>query len=141
MTAILTALLAIALQAGASPPGTMLRTIAKGGQSSIDDALQAVARTPAEWQALWRRHDPERRLPAVDFSKEMVVGVFLGSRPTAGWVFEIVSATPEGDALVVRYREVAPPSGAMTAQVITSCFHLVAVPKTSATVRFEKTLK
>jgi len=137
MTAILTALLAISVQAGAPPAGTLLRTIAKGDQSSIDEARQAVARTPAEWQALWRQHDPERRVPAVDFSKEMVVGLFLGSRPTAGWILEIVSATLEGDALVVRYRERPPPSGAVTAQVITSYFHLVAVQKTSGTVRFE----
>jgi hypothetical protein len=139
MTAtILAALLAIAAQAGTPPPGTVLRTIAKGDQSFIDDAKQAVARTSAEWQALWRQHDPERRPPAVDFTKEMVVGVFLGSRPTAGWVLEIVSAAPEGDALVVRYREQAPPSGGVTAQVITSYYHIVALPRTSAPVRFEK---
>jgi hypothetical protein len=52
-----------------------------------------------------------------------------------------VSATPEGDTLVVRYREQAPPSGAVTAQVITSYYHFVAIPKTPATVRFEKTVR
>lgn len=136
-SAFLAMLLAVMMQAGTPT----MRTIAKGDQSTMDDAKQAVARTAAEWQALWRQHDPERRSPAVDFTKEMVVGVFLGSRPTAGWVLEIVSATPEGDALVVRYREIAPPPGAVTAQVLTSYHHLVAVPKTSATVRFEKAQK
>jgi hypothetical protein len=137
MIAVLAAFLAIAMQAG-TPVGLAMRTLAKGDQSFVDDAKQAVARTPAEWLALWRQHDPERRPPAVDFAREMVVGVFLGSRPTAGWTLEIVSATSEGDALVVRYREVAPPSGAVTAQVITSYHHIVALPKTPATVRFEK---
>ncbi|MBZ5560240.1 MAG: protease complex subunit PrcB family protein [Acidobacteriia bacterium] len=137
MTTILAMLLAVAMQAGTPA----MRTIAKGDQSTMDDAKQAVARTPAEWQALWRQHDPERRPPAVDFTKEMVIGVFLGSRPTAGWVYEIVSAASEGETLVVRYREIAPPPGGVTAQVLTSYFHLVAVPKTSATVRFEKIQK
>jgi hypothetical protein len=118
-----------------------LRTIAKGDQSSMDDAKQAVARTPAEFQAVWRQHDPERRPPAVDFTKEMVVGVFLGSRPTAGWVLEIVSATPDGDGLVVRYRELAPPPGGVTAQVLTSYHHVVAVPKVAGAVKFEKIQK
>lgn len=135
MRALIVAVLAGMMMQGGAPA---LRTLDKGDQSNMDDAKQAVARTAAEWTALWNQHSPDRPRPAVDFSKDMVVGVFLGSRPTAGWVLEIVSAAPEGDAFVVRYRELAPPPGAVTAQVITSYHHLVAVPKTSATVRFEK---
>ena len=59
----------------------------------------------------------------------MVVGVFLGSRPTAGFGVEIVSAREEQGALVVRYRETRPAADAIAAQVLTSPYHLVAVPK------------
>ncbi|MBI3491300.1 MAG: protease complex subunit PrcB family protein [Acidobacteria bacterium] len=140
VSAILVALQVLlpAVVAQAFRPADALRTIAKGDQSHMDDAKQAVARTEAEWTALWQQHSPDRRRPAVDFSKEMVVGVFLGSRPTAGYQLEILSAAPDGAAFVVRYRQMDPPPGAVTAQVITSYYHLVAVPKTSATVRFEK---
>ena len=37
--------------------------------------------------------------------REMVVAVFLGSRPTAGYSVEIVGATDDGGVLVVQYRE------------------------------------
>ena len=119
-------------------PADALRTLDKGDHSNVDDAKQAVARTDAEWTALWQQHSPDHPRPRVDFSKEMVVGVFLGSRPTAGYVLEIVSAATEGSAFVVRYREKMPPAGALSAQVITSYCHLVAVPKFAGAVRFER---
>jgi protease stability complex PrcB-like protein len=122
----------------AEAEAVMIRTIDKGAQSNIDSARQAVARTPAEWQALWQAHAFDRQLPPVDFSREMIVGVFLGSRPTAGFAVEIVGAEARGDSLVVRYRETAPPRDAVTAQILTSPFHLVAAPRASGAVTFEK---
>lgn len=102
-------------------------------------AREAVVRTAAEWDALWRAHLPARQPAAVDFSKDMVVGVFLGSRPTPGYGVTIVSAVEEGNVLRVRYRETSPPADAIAAQVITFPFQIVAVPKSAATdVTFEK---
>jgi len=115
-----------------------MKTVDKGEHSNMDDAAQVVAKSAQEWQQLWQKHLPDRPRPTIDFSKEMVVGVFLGSRPTAGYVLEIVSATQESGTLVVRYRESAPPRGAMTAQVLTSPYHLVAVPFFPGGVKFEK---
>ena len=68
----------------------------------------------------------------------MVVGVFLGSRPTAGYSVEIVRTTEQPDGLVVEYREGSPARDMMTAQVITTPYHLVAVPKRTGEVKFEK---
>ena len=95
-------------------------------------------KTAAAWKQLWQQHSPDRPLPAVDFTKEMVVGVFMGSRPTAGYNLEIVSATENNGTLVVRYREAMPPRGTMTAQVVTSPYHLVTVSFFPGEVKFEK---
>ena len=47
---------------------------------------------------------PDRPRPAVDFSKEMVVGVFMGSRPNAGFSIDDRQRHARGDgALIVRY--------------------------------------
>ena len=120
-------------------PGTMaIRTIDKGVNSNVDAARQAVARTETEWSALWKAHDPNRPMPKVDVSKEMVVAVFLGSRPTAGFAVEIASAEVRNGALVVRYRETKPAPGTITAQILTSPYHIAAVPKHDGDVRFEK---
>jgi hypothetical protein len=102
-------------------------------------ARMLVARTQADWDALWRDHLPARPQPALDLSKEMAVGVFLGSKPTAGYSVSIVSATEERGTVHVRYREDAPPADAITAQVITYPYQIVAIQKSSATdVKFEK---
>jgi hypothetical protein len=117
----------------------MPRMVDKGDRSQIMSAREVVVRTVAEWEALWRSHLPARQPAAVDFSKEMVVGVFLGSRPTPGYGVTIVSATEQGSVLAVRYRETSPPSDAILAQVITFPYQIVAIPMSAATeVRFEK---
>ena len=88
-----------------------IRSIDKGLDSQMDAARQATVRTAAEWEALWRLHGGERTRPAVDFGKEMVVAVFMGSRPTAGFSVEIVGTRVDGPALVVQYRETRPAAG------------------------------
>jgi len=115
------------------------RTIEKGEQSNIEDARQVVARSEAEWTRLWQQHAPDRLKPAIDFSKETVIGVFMGSRPNAGFNTAIVSATEGGGALIVRYTETRPTPGAITAQILTFPYHLVAIPKATAiSVKFER---
>jgi hypothetical protein len=134
------ALVAVLAHAGAGqgPMALTMRTIDKGVESGIESARQSTARTPAEWAALWRAHATDRPLPAVDFSREMVIGVFMGSRPTAGYAVEIVGAELRSGTLAVAYRETTPPSGAMTAQVLVAPYHLVAVPRHPGAVTFEK---
>ena len=115
------------------------RTIEKGDQSNIEDAKQMVVRTDAEWARLWQQHSFDRPKPAIDFAKETVVAVFMGSRPNAGFSTAVVSATEGGGALVIRYTETQPAKGALTAQVITFPYDIVAIPKATATnVKFEK---
>ena len=82
------------------------------------------------------RARPPDKLPAVDFATKMVVGVFLGTKPTAGYGVEIVGVKTDGDALVVEYTERPPGRGTMAAQILTQPFHMVSVPRHEGTVRF-----
>ena len=132
-------LVVVALAAAVGGQGSTPRVLDRGDRSQIMSARQVVVRTQAEWEALWRDHMPARQPAAIDFSKEMAVGVFLGSKPTAGYSVSIVSALEEGGALRVRYRETPPPADAITAQVITYPYQIVAIPKSAAAdVTFEK---
>jgi hypothetical protein len=134
------AIFMMSLQAPAPAPPGAFRTLERGLDSNLDAPRQAVARTAGEWEALWRVHGGERTRPALDFNKEMIVAVFLGSRPTAGFAVEIVGLKDEAGALVVQYRETRPPAGALTAQVLTMPYHIIAAPKRAATidVKFER---
>jgi PrcB C-terminal len=115
-----------------------VRSLDKGSASQISIPREVIVRDRAEWAALWSAHAPGRPQPEVDFSSEMVVGVFVGTRPTAGFAVEIVGYRAVGSDVVVQYAEAIPPRGAITAQVLTSPFHLVVVPKQTGNVTFEK---
>jgi VWFA-related protein len=106
--------------------------------SGVDRPEQVVARTDAEWQALWQRHAPGRSAPPVDFSKNMVVAVFLGSRPSGGYQVQITGVRTEGNALVVQWSESRPGAGQAAAQVMTSPSFMATVPRHAGSVRFEK---
>ncbi len=141
MMLLLMMMLAAFLQT-AAPPGDgkamAMKTIDKGSQTHVDEPREVTVRSAEELTKLWRVHAPERPLPVVDFARDMVVGVFLGSRPTAGYGVEIVSAGEDQGALVVRYRTSRPARDAITAQVLTMPYQLVAVPRRAGDVRFEK---
>lgn len=130
-------ILAALLQGAAATPATM-KTVDKGSMSAIDAQRQVILRTPAEFATFWKSHANDRKMPDVDFTSNMVVGIFVGSRPTGGYGVEIVSAQPEGGTLIVKYKETRPGRGSMTAQVLTAPYHLVAIPKVDGPVRFEK---
>ena len=118
--------------------GSPMKTLDVGVESQIQEPHQLTARTAEEWAKLWREHAGERARPSVNFAREMVVGVFLGSRPTAGFGVQIVSARVDRGTLVVQYRETRPPGGSLTAQVLTSPYQLVTLPKRAGDIRFEK---
>ena len=67
----------------------------------------------------------------------MVVGVFLGQRPSAGYSVEIIRTVDANGRLRVEYVETRPPAGSVTAQVLTAPFHLVAIPRHADPVSFE----
>lgn len=127
-------LVAVVLQA-VSPP---LRSVDKGVQSGVTVGRQVVARDRGEWDAVWRQHAAGRPQPAIDFSREMVVGLFMGTRPTAGFAVEITGYRQAGADAVVQYRETVPSRDLIAAQMLTSPYHIVAIPKSSGTVTFEK---
>jgi hypothetical protein len=97
-----------------------------------------TVRTAAEWQALWKQHASEGTPPTVDFNQSTVVAVFLGSRPTTGFAVEITAAKTEGTRTIVEYLERQPPRDAIVAEVLTSPFHIVRLPRTAGPVEFRR---
>jgi hypothetical protein len=111
-------------------------TIARGTDSQITEPREAVVRSADEWGALWSAHRSERP-PTVDFSRFMVVGVFLGTRPTSGYTVEIVRVHSQDGVTTVEYREGRPAADSFNLQVLTAPFQLVRIPPTEK-VEFRK---
>jgi len=130
---------AAAPQAGAANEsgGLPFVVVAKGAVSGVTGARQSIARNQAEWQALWQSLSMRGAQPAVKFDNTMIVAVFLGSRPTAGYEPEVVEVRRDGDALIVEWREHTPrDAGNPPAQ--TTPFLLAGVPQHVGEVRFQK---
>jgi PrcB C-terminal len=124
-----------------APAMVLLATLAQGTMSGIEEPRQAVVRTAAEWQALWKEHAPGQAAPAVDFAQSMVVAVFLGSRPTAGFAVDITAVRQEGGRTVVDYVERRPSRDEFSAQVLTSPFHIVSATRATGEVEFRRVVK
>lgn len=127
-------IIAIGISMSAQAPA--FTTIAKGDISGQQLAKQVTIRTTGEWKALWAEHAPTEKMPAVDFAKNMVVGIFLGSKPSAGHQVEITGVRTQDKEVIVEYVQKQPGRGTMAAQILTEPFHLVALPKHEGTVRF-----
>ena len=119
-----------------------LTTIEKGNFSGVREPLQVVVRTQDEWNNLWKIHasiqSPPSPPPTVNFTTEMVLGLFAGEKNTGGYEVEIIKAEQKGSTLYVYYVEKSPISGGMAIQALTQPFHLARLPRQDASVVFVK---
>jgi hypothetical protein len=122
-----------------------LRSLAKGGFSGIQEAKQEVITEKKAWEQIWSKHSksrtPAAAPPEVDFEKEMVIAVTMGSKRTGGYAVEIARVEITEKKLKILVKESSPPPGAMTLQALTAPFHFVAVPKSNLKPEFVKELK
>jgi hypothetical protein len=59
----------------------------EGNDSKITEKEYHRITSKDEWQKLWQRHSPgDEALPAVDFSKDMIIAVFLGKTVNTGGI-------------------------------------------------------
>lgn len=75
-----------------------LGTVAKG---------QYLIRSQAEWERFWADHpywyDDGRTVPVVDFSRNAVAGLFMGTSEPRCTKFDVREATRRGTTVTVRY--------------------------------------
>jgi len=112
--------------------------VAHGPLSNRASAEQLVVRDAAQWEQVWKSLPTRQDAPSVAFNETMMVGVFIGNRPTAGYRVEVTGVRLEGDTLVVSWRETAPAADATVSQTVTTPFALAAVTRHDGPVRFEK---
>jgi len=142
MKPLLLAMLALFTAACSMPPVQELpvpfTTIAMGEQSGIHRPKNVVVRTEAEWTRLWQAHDasPADKRPPIDFDRDMVIAVFLGQRPTAGYRVRIMDVRQSPDELQVHVRERKPDSQAVLAQVLSYPFVMIRLPRKDLPVTF-----
>lgn len=110
-----------------------MRNLSKGGFSGITELQQVVIKEEKAWQEFWTKHSVDaksaKKIPKVNFDKEMVVAVALGQQRTGGYLVEILRIEKEADKLKITIKRRAPPPDGILLQTVTSPFHCVAVAK------------
>lgn len=95
-----------------------------------DEALEEVR------QKIYYYTFPKPDFMTVDFEKEMVIAVFMGERPTAGYSIDIVEVVEYAGKLEVQINMRKPSPGDIVGQVITSPFCIVRVRRVDKDVTF-----
>ena len=109
--------------------------------SAVDRPQRFVIRDAAtlaqQWPAWWSTMSQPPRMPDLDFSREMLVVVALGAKPTSGYDVVLDSAARRDDRLTIYVRTTAPPPGSVVLTVITHPIDLARVSRTDGAVLFQ----
>ena len=123
--------------------GLELNTIEKGLFSGVTEKKNLVIRTQDEQARLWNKHTSMRILPpeapVIDFTKDMLLAVFMGQKPSGGFVVEIRRVEKYENELVVFFSEVEPSANAMVTAVLTQPHHIIRIEESNLSVEFKKT--
>lgn len=118
---------------------TKFETIDKGYYCGHTSSAEYVVRDASEWQRLWkqtRNSVPQPAVPEIDFSKEMVLGAYLGQKSSGGYGIKISRVQERDNCLEVDVKESAPEPGMITTMALTQPYHLVKTALTDKEVKF-----
>lgn len=109
--------------------------------SGLKDPVRTVIRDSSAWKEWWRRitadHVEPVPVPSVDFRREMVVLVGLGTQRSTGYDLSVVSVRQVGATLQVRVHVSLLGAGpCMAGMMVTSPVDIVRIPRSGGVVTF-----
>jgi hypothetical protein len=124
-------------------PNCEQRRVSFAGISGISDSLRIVIRDAEAWRKVWELINspvsPKPPLPEIDFSREMVLVVALGTRPTGGYGIIVDRAYQRDDRIEIIVRKQTPGKTCGTTQAITQPVDIVRLPKSKRLMVFRET--
>ena len=115
--------------------------IDKGFYCGIDTRLNLTVTTLEEWDYLWNnirnKTTSEPDLPVVDFTNEIVIAIFQGTRATGGYETVVRRITETGATYDVFIDEIHPGPSAVVTMAITQPYHIVRAPVTVLGLSFQ----
>ncbi|MFH7319544.1 protease complex subunit PrcB family protein [Desulfurivibrio sp. D14AmB] len=116
-------------------------SLLRSGQASgIDDERLTVIREQAAFADLWQEHaaafSPPPLQPEVDFSRDMVVAVFLGQRATGGHSLAATEVRERSASFLVKLRVTLPEAGCTVNQNPSQPYQMVIIPRSTKVVAF-----
>ncbi len=112
--------------------GMAFNTILRGSNSSIKQDQNRVIDDDREWQQLLQQLKGNKsKFPDMDFSKNLLIGVFQGQKPTSGYGISVKKICKSPNQLNVHVENKEPEQGCPVNQTFSRPFHLVKISRPS----------
>lgn len=111
--------------------GLEIRRIGQWTRTGIAEARRLVIRDANGWAQFWSELGTGER-PDIDFTKDLVIAVAAGQRPTGGYEIVIDSVKPVDGGLSVSVVERTPGPNCVTTASLTQPVDVVVVPAADA---------
>lgn len=105
--------------------------LVSGTQSTISKRANYVIRSDGELRELWKMLDAGGMPPVIDFSKNIVVAVFVGQESTGGYSISVSRVADSASARTVSITLTKPGGSCILPQVLTAPYQIVELASTS----------
>ena len=104
--------------------------ISQGIFSRFDTPQRLVVRSEASLLTAWANvFGGAAPPPEVDFSREMIIVVALGSRPTSGFLIAVEGASGTRETAIVTVRSLSASTTCVTVPAVTNPYDIVRLPR------------
>lgn len=107
-----------------------------------ENPAAVVVTAQDKMDALFTKHEntcPVATDANIDFTKNMLVGIFSGKKSTSGYAIKMTSIVENKCEIVISYYESGPQSGETTSQNPTYPSDFILIPRSGKTIIFNKT--
>jgi hypothetical protein len=111
--------------------GLELRRIGQWTRTGIGESRRLIIRDANAWASFWSELGVGDR-PTVDFTRDVVVAVAAGQRPTGGYEIAVDRVRQANGELTVEVVETAPGPNCMTTTPLTQPVDVIVVPAPTA---------
>ena len=96
--------------------------------------IESIEKLDSIYATLNKTRTPKYKTPKVNFDKEIVVGLFMGTKSSGGYAIKIDHIQSDGNYTAVFINETKPTG--MATSVITQPFYLARINKPTKPIRF-----
>lgn len=113
-------------------------------KSMPNNATALIVNTQEKLDANFTKHENTCTVPsdpAIDFSKNYLIGLYAGAKPTGGYAIKVSSIVENSCQIVINYYEKSPLTGETVSDGTTYPTDFILIPKTAKTIYFNKTVQ
>ncbi len=104
--------------------------------STPTDELEELVTDTDSFQKIWQNCPTNKPQPTVDFTKQAVIVLLAGSKPTTGYSIAVSRLEETDTQLIVHYKVGIPPAGGPVGEIVTRPWFLQIIPKPSKPIIF-----